>query len=58
MVKLAGGVLMKRRPYNPDIGDQLRHELWRLKQRTGIPMAKHLRAALRQYLAQQQEVQP
>lgn len=36
--------------YNPDLGDELRHKLWRLKERTGVPMTVHLREALSLYL--------
>lgn len=36
--------------YNPDIGSELRHRLWLVKERTGIPMTVHLRRALSVYL--------
>ena len=36
--------------YNPDIGSELRHQLWLVKERTGIPMTVHLRRALSIYL--------
>lgn len=43
------------RKYNPDIGDELRHKLWELKEATGVPMSQHLKTALTEYLARQTE---
>ena len=37
--------------YTPDVGDDLRHRLYLLKEATGVPMAHHLREALATYLA-------
>ena len=39
------------RRYMHELGDDLRHELWSLKEKTGTPMSVHLREAVTVYLA-------